>query len=267
VNPIDLIFAGGGTVGCGVLEEVAASPAAEAVASVTAADRAPIRPENAVTCPHYAGHVGRAKAERLAELAREWLPGRPARSVVSAVEDLDWSRLLGASPDARDVVVVGLDDWNARLAVAEDLRASDREVLVAQVGLERGSAQVFVTGNDPRDPCPACGLLVLPGSEPCVAYGAEGDLVRGDLRREVAAAGEVVAEVIADLARNGESGSRRSGKTYLFLDGNGGVRRRTRRAAMRDGCPGPHAGAPPVRWDHLAALGGRREGETVRRTS
>jgi hypothetical protein len=273
---LSLYVLGAGTAGFWVARTFARAPVGRHTAHVTIVDRARIREANAVTCPDYAGHVGRFKAERLAELTRAWFPRRTrtVRSLVSEVEAISWGDLLGSdgiTESTTAVAVVGLDNWSSRVNVCEDLRlARDerraREMHLIQIGLDRDQAAVAVFGSRWADPCPACGLRVLPESTPCYLVSREGTLVRGTLHEEAQAA----AHLAARIARRTLAGNRIwvNTKTNLWkkprrwplrmLPGRR-FGRFTRDTARVDGCRGPHGPATPLRWGGI--LETMKEGE------
>jgi len=265
VKPIprwNLVAAGCGTVNLACVRELARGAAAEGLDSVTLIDPAAIREVNAITCPEYAGSEGTHKVERLAELLHRWHEGSTVEALPKDVEDVDWKGLLApgdaSGPTARPVVVlIGLDDWQSRLHVIEDLRHAAQgrsEILPVQAAVERDQAQVTVFGNRWQDACPACGLLELPASEPCALYSDEGQLVRGDLQREARAAAELVAEIVADhLAANGAPCTWARTKTNLHAvrPGSRRFKRHTRPRVGLSGCLGPHSEATPLRPEDL----------------
>jgi len=176
---------------------------------------------------------------------------------------LRWSEILEdeqARGVHRVVVVAGLDNWESRLSLCEDLRHADgfaREgMLLIQVGLDREQSAIAVLGNRFADPCPACGLSVLPSPEPCVAWNNDGELVRGNLQCEAKEAAGFVRRVVRDML--GPARRRMlwlNTKTNLFQAraGADAYRRVTRRCRMQEGCPGPHTNTPPLKWEGLAS--------------
>jgi hypothetical protein len=265
VSPIkrwSLVVAGCGTVSLASMRALARAGALGAFDTVGLIDPAVIRDVNAHTCPEYAGHRGKYKVARLAELMREWCGELNVTLFAEDVEDVDWKGLVkrpeGKSDPARPVVVlIGLDDWQSRMHVIEDLRhaAPGRpDVAPVQVGVERDQAQVTVFGNRWLDACPACGLLELPASEPCTVFSSEGQLVRGDLQREALSAAELVAEIVVGLLAAGESACSWVGtKTNLHAisPGSRQFTRHMRRRMRVDGCLGPHSTATPMRPEDL----------------
>jgi len=259
MSPWALVTVGAGTVGYWVTLALARSRTRRTLAAVVICDRAAIRARNAITCPAYAGRVGQAKADRLAELVRdEVAPPTRVGPLVDEAENIDWPGILGgprAGAGHRTVVLVGLDRWQSRLIVAEDLRRaagdSGSQAVLVQAGLDRGQASVGVFGCELADPCPACGLPALPQPEPCVVLGADGRLVRGDLHPEAAAVGRFVRQVVEDLLADPASG-----RDWISTKSNlvapprpgGEYRRFTRTCRVVPGCLGPHAAAP-IAWD------------------
>jgi len=255
-----LVAAGCGTVNLASMKALARADVAAAFDTVGLIDPAVIRDVNAHTCPEYAGYTGKYKVARLAELLREWCGRWNVTLFAEDVEDVDWKRLL-RQPEAESesprptIVLIGLDDWQSRLHVIEDLRHAapgSPDVVPVQIAVERDQAQVTVFGNRWLDACPACGLLELPASEPCALFSSEGRLVRGDLQREALQAAELVAEIVAELLAPGRLGVWVGTKTNLHATPGG--RRFTRHVRQRthvDGCLGPHGTATPMRLEDL----------------
>ncbi len=269
-NTYHLAIFGCGTVGVACTRELAQAPTAACIGALTAVDRADIREVNAITCPEYAGHPGRPKSLRLAELAAGWLGRKvPTRWLKASVEALPWPQVI-ASTGAEGhrgvgpmIAVAGLDDWEARVTLIEELRRAaplaGRPIVAIQCGLDRGQAQVAVFGMAWSDPCPACGLNVLPETEPCTSLDPQGLLARGDLQREARAAAAIVSEIVAALLDGpGASQAWLNTKTNLVAaqDGGGDFRRLTHFARHQPGCLGPHSANGPLRWDlRSSALG------------
>lgn len=168
------------------------------------------------------------------------------------------------------IALIGLDDWDSRLCAIEDLRRVASEApagarlagaLAIQVGLERGQAQVSVFGPLWDDPCPACGLSVLPRKEPCVALDGEGRLLRGDLQREARAAALLVREIVADCLTAGTiSPQWVNTKTNLWAaEGAEDFQRLTHRGRRCPSCLGPHSPNTPLRWDVPSPAGAARD--------
>lgn len=266
-NRWSLLAVGCGTANLACVRAVASSAVAQRLGWVGLVDPSAIRELNAVTCPEYAGHAGRPKVERLAELVGEWLAPPTVAVFRHYLEEVDWQQVFearsfeaehGGGPLAGPLVVlVGLDDWGSRLRLVEQLRhaaALRPAILPVQVALDRDEAQVTVLGNRWEDACPACGIFPLPQSEPCVLLGQGGQPVRGDLDREVRAAAALVAEICGDYVAAGGMGCAWVGrKTNLHAE-SPGSRRFARHAHGRTrvaGCMGPHAAATPMRPDEL----------------
>ena len=255
-----LILCGCGTVGYWIIRKLPASRFAQMFGAAEVCDRATIQAHNAITCPEYEGHAGRAKAERLAELARARL-GEAAdiRSQACHVEQVNWGEMMSRVTGewaGEAIVVMGLDRWNSRLVVAEDLRAhrqaTGMAISLIQIGLDKGHAQVAAFGCDPDDPCPACSMAVLPGTEPCVVFGRDHSLRRGNLQEEAGEAADLAWEIIRDFTLNGNPRNSRwmNTKTYLSrAEGQPRYRRHTPLARRNAICPGPHSGRAPLRWD------------------
>lgn len=251
---------GCGTVGYAVAHEVAhevASHRTEGLRRVTLVDKALVRENSLITCPRYAGNVGLSKSAVLAELVRRLLPsGVAIDALVQEVESLEWPPLLA---DARGlpIVVVGLDDWNGRVAVVEDIRQAAPWLrvppVIVQVGLDLGAASVCVFGPAWDDACPACGLAALPQEASCVAFTDSGCLLRGDLQPEARAAARLVAEIIAGCVAGRPADWPPGTKMNLVADAGGAFRRMTRRRARVPGCLGPHSPDVPERWDSRRA--------------
>jgi hypothetical protein len=99
VNPIkrwSLVAAGCGTVNLASMRALARAGALGAFDTVGLIDPAVIRDVNAHTCPEYAGHRGKYKVARLAELMREWCGELNVTLFAEDVEDVDWKGLLAA---------------------------------------------------------------------------------------------------------------------------------------------------------------------------
>ena len=253
-----LVAAGCGTVNLACVRALAQAPIAEALDGASLIDPAVIRELNALTCPEYAGHRDQYKVERLAELVRAWRGELPITLSAQDVEDVDWKGLLEVQVEGRAaarliVVLIGLDNWQSRLNVIEDLRhTGSAEVLPIQVSVERDQAQVAVFGNRWADACPACPMAFVPPSETCTLFSPEGELVRGDLQREARAAAELVTRIVTDqLAANGTASSWVATKTNLHAERPGSRRFNlyTRTRIHMDNCNGPHSAATPIRWD------------------
>jgi len=271
-----LLVVGCGTANLACVRAVASSGVAAGLDGVGLVDPAAIRALNAVTCPEYAGHAGRPKVERLAELIRAWCAPPSVVVFRHYLEEVDWRHVLeagsfgaerGGGPLAGPLVVlIGLDDWGSRLRLVEQLRhAAPRRptILPVLVAVDRDEAQVTVLGNRWDDACPACGIFPLPESEPCLLLGQGGQPVRGDLDRESRAAGALVAEIVADyVSAGGEGGAWVGRKTNLCAEPPGGRRftRHTRRRLAVAGCMGPHAATTPMRPDELLGVDAVRRG-------
>ena len=253
MNAWTLVILGCGTVGFWVTQALTRSPAANRLMRLVLCDRGRIRKHNAITCPSYAGHIGRLKCERLAELVSPRLKDTPVQVIAGYVEQLDWSSIVSCEPSIEHkttFVLVGLDVWQSRLAVAEDLRhyaetSGDAAVMI-QVGLDKGQAQICVFASRWEDPCPACGKLTLPEPQPCVVFSAGQELLRGNLCREGQAAARWVRRMVEDELRSTTAGHWMNTKTNLVLDRHSRLSRACRRV---EGCRGPHARATPLRWD------------------
>jgi len=267
VNRWSLLAVGCGTANLACVRAVASGAVAEGLRWVGLVDPSAIRELNAVTCPEYAGHAGRPKVERLAELVGEWLAPPPVAIFPHYLEEVDWQQVLrvgssdaehgGGPPAGPLVVLIGLDDWGSRLRLVEQLRhaaALRPAILPVQVAVDRDEAQVTVLGNRWEDACPACGIFPLPQSEPCVLLGQGGQPVRGDLDREARAAAALVAEIVGDYVAAGGMGCFWVGrKTNLQAESPGSRRlaRHTHGRTRVGGCMGPHATATPIRPDEL----------------
>jgi len=260
-----LIDLGCGTVGVACLRAVFRSPAASSLEALLVADRDRIHPNNAVTCPEFtADHRGRPKVDRMAELVGQWQkePAFKTATFFGDAEDIDWRRVLAednrASRPELTVVLCGLDDWQSRLIVVEDLRTVGpivaTEIVCVQVGLDRDQAVVGVFANAWDSPCPACNLSHLPQPEPCIVFSENGRLLRGDLRREARAAAEIVARIVTDCVQGG-SADWLNTKTTLAAFGaeTREFNVHTRPRVREPGCLGPHGEATPVRWDRCKA--------------
>jgi hypothetical protein len=252
-----LVACGCGTANYWIVRLLVRSVLAKSLARVVLCDRGRIRKNNAITCPSYM-EIDRPKSEMLEELARRWLGGKAVvEAIHGTVEQLQWDDILplGAAPGHRTVV---LDGWPSRLAVTEDLRCRSAsllaDVVMVQVGLDRGQASVAVFGCRFEDPCPACGLRTLPESEPCVVLTAGNKTLRGNLHREAQAAARLVRKILSDHL-GGRSAGWINTKTNLVTAGLDGERycRFTRSCRQVAGCLGPHAPTMSLRWDKILA--------------
>lgn len=264
-NVVDLVVLGAGTAGYWFTSTIASSPLAGRIAGLAICDRGVIGRASGITCPDYSGdeRLGRPKCDRLAELAPHWFSPHTLRieTYHGAVEDLQWRRLFTprerASGDRGRSLLVGviaLDRWSSRLAAVEDARsmaeASGDDVLLLQIGLDRGQASLAAFGSTWTDPCPACGLAFLPETESCVAYTTDHELVRGNLHAEAQAAARLAVEIIEDGLRGGRSWV--NTKTFMFERPDEIDYRRLACAARRfPECCGPHASATALRWEDL----------------
>ena len=120
---------GCGTVGYWTVQELARSPVAKMLECLTLRDLDEIGKENATTCPLYdAAHIGEAKVERLAEIAKLLFPRRMRiRALRQDVRGISYRDIVEddrgpGPPAARIAAVLGLDDWNARVSVIRHLR-------------------------------------------------------------------------------------------------------------------------------------------------
>jgi hypothetical protein len=260
LDRIGLVLCGCGTVGYWTAATLLGSGRAAGLAHVAAIDQAVIRAPNAITCPLYRGHAGRPKAARLAEMIRGWRPALPVAGMVAAVEQLEWPRLAALqrrAGAARIVVVVGLDRWQSRLTLVSDLReqtaGSAGGAVVAQVGIDRGRASLGVFGDRYDDPCPACGLSVLPETEPCTALDGRGRLQRGNLHKEARAAARWLRRLLGDCREELRPRRWINTKTVLTADRGaaGGFRADRHGCRAVPGCGGPHGPAAPVRLDQV----------------
>ncbi|MBA4387509.1 MAG: hypothetical protein C0404_05970 [Verrucomicrobia bacterium] len=258
-TPWSLVVAGCGTIGYWFVRSLLGQAAVlRAPRKLTCIDYACIKPQNAVTCPHYDSQwLGIPKSRRLAELGRTW-PGtdRPqVMSVHASVRQFNW--LDATEPGCTLVAVVGLDNWEARLDAVEGLRvmsaAGGREVIIIQGGIDSGHASVGVySGSSFEAPCPVCGLVPpLPAPEPCVVMTGNGSLLRGNLQEEARAATGLMCRIIAEQLAN--HGSWVNTRTHIEGNGNGG-RLRTRACATMPDCMGPHSAHTPLRWNTLMKL-------------
>jgi hypothetical protein len=219
---------------------------------------------NGHTVPWLWGHEGEPKAVCLRERVMAQL-GRPLEGAAyyQDVETIDWNHLLASrcrGPcDGRMVfVLMGLDNWSARVSAVTDIRhavaAVDADVLVVQAAVDRGQSQVSTFGPCWADPCPVCGLLAAPATEPCVVFREGGRLLRGDLQREASAAAAQVLTVVKDCLDAGSISQWRNRKINLVSNGTQReFARFTRARSMVSGCWGPHSPHTPLRLKELFA--------------
>ena len=260
-SPWTLVICGCGTVGYWTAMSFLKCRDALSCARIVLCDKAVIRENNMVTCPRYGGHIGRPKAERLTELCEDRAPTAHVMSSHTTVEQLRWNDVLVDSPmrcDQRVIVIVGLDSWESRLSVAEGLRRANglprNSLLMAQVGVDHGQASIAILGARLADPCPACGLLTLPTPQPCVVWGSDHTLIRGNLREEAQSAAGFVHRAVNDALGSSEGfAAWLNTKTNLFAPraDSRHYKRFTRKCRMQEGCFGPHSGASALRWDNL----------------
>jgi hypothetical protein len=243
----DLVVTGVGTVGSAVA--LALARGAAAPRRMVLVDGADIKPESGITCPIYRGRSG-PKARVLRDELLGSGRGIEVHARVQRVQDLEGEGLFRR--ETRAVVVMALDDHRARLHVVERIREFLKKrrvagVLIVEAAVDRGLGQVAAYGTRHRDPCPACGLLVLPESEKCVAW-SRGRLVRGTLRREAAAVAATAEKVVRGFLRSGPGSRWVNSQTIIELK-RGKVSRRTWFQRRRvEGCFGPHFAAAPIDW-------------------
>ena len=261
MNRSTIVACGCGTVSYWTVQTLLRSGSIEGLTRLVLCDRARIREHNSITCPAYT-QVGRPKSDRLAELSCQWSTNQNVeiRAIHGYVEQIQWDDIVPAPENSRGsklVVLVALDNWESRLTVAEDLRhysaSTSTEVIMIQVGLDRGQASIAVLGCRFSDPCPACGLLSLPAPEPCVLLNVENELLRGDLHLESKAAAGLVEQIIIDSLGSSKLRSLINTKTNLTKISSGDYERFTRSCQMVRDCLGPHTPATPIRWDKVMA--------------
>jgi len=266
--PWALVALGCGTANYEVVRQLPGSPAAAGLVRVTLCDKGTVEPNNAVTCPDYADHVGRFKCDCLANLVRPRLPGPAIQAIAGLVEQIEWPQILHAPASGGrpwTFVIVGLDEWPSRLVVADDLRrfSTRGRIVLVQIGLDKDQAQVCVYGSRWTDPCPACGLGALPMSEPCVVYQG-GELRRGTLRREATAAGQWVHRILAEqlgLVRPTRNWINTKTNLAATRPGSDDFDPLTRTCRRQPGCLGPHAPGADARIHRMlepVALGKER---------
>jgi len=250
-----LVMAGTGTLGLAAARALFHGPFELWPREVLAIDCGSIEEHNAITYHEYARYLGWRKALAAEDLIRVWTGGRVRTGVFDGyVEDMAWKPwLLSGEPGELLVALAGLDDFQSRICLVQDLREAaagqPREVIHVQVGLARNMGVVSTFGNRLEDPCPACFLPHLPAREPCVVFGEGGRLLRGDLQREARACAELVAQIVGGCLC-GRIGRRINRKTVLTASVNG-FRRKTRRRRRMPGCYGAHYRATPIRWDEV----------------
>lgn len=256
-----VILTGAGTVNYWAAPELLASPN-PLPQRITVIDRAKVKDANAITCPAYAGQSDRPKVECLKEILRaDAVTPVEIVTLHKSVQLVNWeAEVLTDNHGAPMLVMMGLDDWPARLNVLSAVRRlvydhATLNIVVLQGSLERRHAQLNVYSPDYRSYCCICGLALLPASEPCVVLQNDGRLLRGDLRREAAALAALVREAAAAILRDA-NGRRQwlDTKTILTLGSDGQVTRETRKREAVPGCIGPHRpGLAPLRWEALHA--------------
>ena len=248
-----LVMAGAGTANLAAARALFRAPFGLWPSEVLVIECGSIEKHNAITCREYAPCVGRRKGPVCVDLIRGWTGGRVRTGLFDGlVEDMDWEPwLLSGEPGELLVASAGLDDFQSRLCLVQDLRglaAEHRgEVIHLQIGLARNMGVVSTFGNRLEDPCPACFLPQLPAREPCAVFGEDGSLVRGDLQREARACADVAVRVIRGCLR-GRVDRWINRKTSLTASDTG-FRRNTRRRQRMPGCYGAHHPTTPIRWD------------------
>lgn len=241
---IRLVQAGLGTVGHAIAQRICGTPSLlNTISAWLLVDCALIKSQSHITCPAYAGGEGTPKVDRARELIDEWAGENapPVRAVHQRVECVHWRDLLNSLPAAEGTVVaMGLDDWNARMVVCEDLRAlsGGADMLTISGGIDRDVASVETYGMRWSDPCPSCGITTLPGSTPCIALTQSGQLLRGDLRREAHAVATSAVRAMRLWMRG--DGHAVNSRMHVLFDRDG-RRRVTRRGVDAvSGCMGTH---------------------------
>ena len=238
-----ITFVGCGTANYGAALEFQSSGLLRDAAE-TAIDVGIVREANVITCPSYKDYVGQPKVDAL-------LASTGALRLHAPVETVAWDRVIPAGVE-RAVVNVGLDRWAPRLIVAEDLRrhaeTTGRQIILIQIGLDRGEASVAAYGCLPADPCPACGHAVLPESQPCVVPDGRGGLLRGNLHAEARAAARWAVRIARGFLARGRACDLLNTRTNLYGIGDGGPGRLTRAVRRDPQCLGPHGGPDPIRW-------------------
>jgi hypothetical protein len=265
MTTLHLLALGCGTVGHHNVEALLGdSSVAAAVTRFDAVDCKRVSERNGYTVPWLRGREGESKAACLRQRAAV-LAGRPLAGAThdECVESLDWNRLLDAGnqdapADRMIIVLIGLDNWSSKVSAVSDVRqaaaATGREVLIVQAAVDRGQAQVGVFGSRWDAACPACGILGLPSTEPCVVFREGGRLLRGDLGREAGAAAAEVLAVVKDCLATGETSRWPDRKINLVSDDGGqGFTKFMRVRPMVPGCWGPHSSDTPMRAEELLA--------------
>jgi hypothetical protein len=253
-----LMLAGCGTVGLAGARALLCSEEIPLPASLVLVDCDKVQHHNALTCPEYAQFVGQPKVDALASLiGRRFARGLRSNTFCGTVEDFDWLSALQSVGDGElAAILAGLDDFQSRLCLTEDLRQTasrvEREILHVQVGLGRGQAVVCTYGNHWDDPCPACFLPRLPRPEPCVVFSQAGELVRGDLQHEVDVAARHTVALVAEAL--GEDAPRVANRKTVFTakePASPTFDQKTWPRRRRAGCQGPHCATPPVHWNRV----------------
>ena len=248
-----LVIVGCGTVGYWAARNLCRSPLASALGRAVMVDHDEVSDTNAYSCPNYRGRSGLLKPHVLGRLmAGPWgLAHVELLPLCHEVERVDWAQLIDQA-DGLVCVLMGLDNWDARVRAVRDVRNAlvdrpDADVLTIMCAVDRSLAQVSVFGMGFGDLCPACGLASLPHPEPCILFNAQGELVRGNLRREARAAAQLASEIIASHLADGGSQWTNT-KSNLTLAPHSGqvIHRMTRQRTRSKPCFGAHEA--PINW-------------------
>jgi hypothetical protein len=248
-------LAGTGTAGLAAARALFRAPFELWPREVLLIDCGSVEEHNAMTCPEYARYFGWLKGLAAQDLIRIWTRGHVGTEVFDGhVEEMDWgSWVFSGEPDELLVSLAGLDDFQSRICLVQDLRALAAErrpkVIHIQIGLARDMGVVSTFGNRLEDPCPACFLPHLPVREPCVVLGKGGTLVRGDLQREAWACARLAVRIVCECL-GGRIARWVNGKTS-FTASVAGFRRKARRRQAMPGCYGAHYVTTPIRWDRV----------------
>jgi hypothetical protein len=193
------------------------------------------------------------KAPAAADLIAEWTRGAVSTDTFDdELERMNWESWIGSGrPGELLAVWAGIDDFQSRLCLTQDLRGSagttQAELIHIQIGLGRDMGVVSTFSNRWQDACPVCYLPRWPGREPCLVFSEEGEPARGDLLREARVCADWAAQVIRGCLEDG-IGPWVNQKTSFTFAGSD-WRQNTRHRHRMPDCHGPHQPAVPIRWD------------------
>lgn len=247
---LNMTIVGAGTMGAEATKQIAiASRTSVSLEGLTIIDHARVRELNwRTTCPEYANETGHWKVDALRRVVSSLGVRLPIRTIPRRVEQVDWRNVfkcIHASSRNTNVVLLALDDWQARIMAMTDLRAmapsSSSNSLVVMAALDKGLGQVSVFGNQFDDPCVMCPLHGhgLPPSEPCALFSADGNLARGNLKKERQVTASLVVQILGDWLR-GDQSWLNTKSLLIYEPSKEAFNRNTERKSREPHCTGPH---------------------------